>query len=64
LVEHDLVDELHLMVFPVLLGRGKRIFGSTSDKKALRLVDSKPVGEGVVILIYQPAGDSARSGSS
>ena len=54
LIEHDLVDELRLMVFPVVLGSGKRIFGETSDKKALRLVDSKVVGDGVAILTYQP----------
>ena len=56
LVEHDLVDELRLMVFPVVLGSGKRLFGDTSDKKPLRLVDSKVVGEGVAILVYEPAG--------
>ncbi len=56
LLEHDLVDELRLMVFPVVLGTGKRIFGETSDKKPLRLVDSKTVGDGVTILVYQPAG--------
>ena len=55
LVENDLVDELRLMVFPVVLGSGKRLFGDTSDKKALRLTDSKTVGDGVSILIYQPA---------
>src|SRR6266540_2417140 len=55
LVEHDLVDELRLMVFPVVLGTGKRLFGETSDKKRLRLVDSQTVGDGVAILIYQPA---------
>jgi len=55
LVEQDLVDELRLMVFPVVLGSGKRLFGETSDKKALRLVDSKVVGDGVAILVYQPA---------
>jgi dihydrofolate reductase len=55
LLEHDLVDELRLMVFPVVLGSGKRLFGETSDKKPLRLVDSKTVGEGVGILVYQPA---------
>jgi dihydrofolate reductase len=54
LLEHDLVDELRLMVFPVVLGSGKRLFGETSDKKPLRLVDSKTVGEGVSILVYQP----------
>jgi dihydrofolate reductase len=55
LLEHDLVDELRLMVFPVVLGTGKRLFGDTSDKKPLRLVDSKTVGDGVAILIYQRA---------
>jgi dihydrofolate reductase len=55
LLEHDLVDELRLMVFPVVLGSGKRLFGETSDKKPLRLVDSRTVGDGVAILIYQPA---------
>ena len=55
LVEHDLVDEYRLMVFPVVLGSGKRLFGETSDKKPLRLVDSKIVGDGVAILTYQPA---------
>ncbi|MGH9200810.1 MAG: dihydrofolate reductase family protein [Vicinamibacterales bacterium] len=58
LIEHDLVDELHLMVFPVVLGTGKRLFGDTSDKKRLRLTDSKTVGDGVVILIFQPTGDA------
>jgi dihydrofolate reductase len=59
LIEQDLVDELRLMVFPVVLGAGKRVFGETSDKKALRLVDSKVVGDGVAILVYEPARDSA-----
>jgi dihydrofolate reductase len=57
LVEHDLVDELRLMVFPVVLGSGKRLFGETGDKKTLRLVDSKTVGDGVAILVYEPARD-------
>jgi dihydrofolate reductase len=55
LLEHDLVDELRLMVFPVVLGTGKRIFGETSDKKRLRLADSKVVGDGVVILRHERA---------
>jgi dihydrofolate reductase len=67
LLEHDLVDELRLMVFPVVLGSGKRLFGETSDKKTLRLADSKTVGDGVSILIYEPAGrgdaGSERQGS-
>jgi dihydrofolate reductase len=56
LLENGLVDELRLMVFPVVLGSGKRLFGETSDKHALRLSDSKTVGDGVSILIYEPAG--------
>ena len=56
LIEHDLVDEYRLMLFPVVLGSGKRLFGETTEKKSLRLVDSKVVGDGVAILIYQPAG--------
>jgi dihydrofolate reductase len=54
LIEHDLVDELRLMVYPVVLGSGKRLFSETSDKKPLRLVDSNVVGDGVAILIYEP----------
>jgi dihydrofolate reductase len=61
LLEHDLVDELRLMVFPVVLGSGKRLFGDTSDKKALRLVDSKVVGDGVDILTYEPTGAGAKA---
>ena len=60
LVERDLVDELRLMVFPVLLGSGKRLFGQTQDKKPLRLVDSRVVGDGVVILIYRRTTEEAR----
>jgi dihydrofolate reductase len=55
LIENDLVDELHLMVFPVVLGTGKRIFGETSDKKPLKLVESRTVGDGVQILVYERA---------
>ena len=55
LVEEGLVDELRLMVFPVVLGAGKRLFGETSDKRPLRLSDSKIVGDGVAILTYVPA---------
>jgi dihydrofolate reductase len=64
LVDHDLVDELRLMVFPVVLGSGKRLFGDTTEKKRLRLVDSKTVGDGVGIYIYEPARDGAGSSSS
>jgi dihydrofolate reductase len=55
LLENDLVDELRLMVFPVVLGDGKRLFGETSDKKGLELADSKVVGDGVAILVYRRA---------
>jgi dihydrofolate reductase len=55
LLERDLVDEIRLMVFPVVLGTGKRLFGETSDKKPLRLADSKPLGDGVGLFIYEPA---------
>jgi dihydrofolate reductase len=55
LLEHDLVDELRLMVFPVVLGTGKRLFGATSDKKPMKLTSSRTVGDGVAIMIYEPA---------
>jgi dihydrofolate reductase len=55
LLERDLVDELRLMVFPVVLGTGKRLFGDTTDMKPLQLVDSKTVGDGVAIMVYRPA---------
>ena len=55
LINADLVDEIRLMVFPVVLGAGKRLFGDTSAKKPYRLTDSKTVGDGVEILIYEPA---------
>jgi dihydrofolate reductase len=55
LFDNDLVDELRLMVYPVVLGDGKRLFGPTSDKKTLRLVDSSVVGDGVLILRYARA---------
>ena len=54
LLEHDLVDELRVMVFPVVLGAGKRLFAETSDKKRFEVVDSRIVGDGVAILVYRP----------
>jgi dihydrofolate reductase len=59
LLEHDLVDELRLMVFPVILGSGKRLFGDTSDKKTMTLADSKTFGAGVTLLTYRPAAKKA-----
>ena len=56
LMDADLVDELHLMVFPVVLGTGKRAFGETSDKTAWRLNEARPVGpDGVLVLVYERA---------
>ena len=55
LMEHDLVDELRLVVFPVVLGAGERLFGETSDKKPMRLVDTKTLGEGLAFLTYEVA---------
>jgi dihydrofolate reductase len=53
LLEHDLVDELRLKVFPVVLGAGGRLFGQTSDKKQTRLIDSRTLGEGIAYLTYE-----------
>jgi dihydrofolate reductase len=55
LLEDDLVDELRMMVFPVVLGSGKRLFGETSDKHSLKLTGSQLVGDGVAILTYERA---------
>ena len=53
LLENDLVDELRLMIFPVVLGTGEKFFGSTSSKKPLQLADVRTVGDGVAIMIYR-----------
>jgi dihydrofolate reductase len=58
LIEHDLVDELRLKIFPVVLGAGKRLFGETSDKKAMRLVDTQTFEGEVVFLTYEPVRDA------
>jgi dihydrofolate reductase len=53
LIEDDLLDELRLMVFPVVLGAGQRLFAETSDKKSMRLLDTRTVGDGVAYLTYE-----------
>ncbi|HEX2102294.1 MAG TPA: dihydrofolate reductase family protein, partial [Solirubrobacteraceae bacterium] len=55
LLESDLVDQINLMVFPVILGTGKRAFEEKPERRVLRLTDSKVVGDGVVVLVYERA---------
>jgi dihydrofolate reductase len=55
LIEMGLVDELRLLVYPLVLGAGDRLFGETQDKIPLRLVESRPLGGGVVSMMYAPA---------
>ena len=58
LIEHDLADELRLVVFPVVLGAGERLFGQTSNKKPLRLVDARTIGDSLAFLTYQLVRDA------
>jgi dihydrofolate reductase len=60
LLEHDLVDELRLKIFPVVLGAGERLFGETSDKKPMRLLDIQTVEDGIAYLTYQPVRAGSR----
>jgi dihydrofolate reductase len=55
LIEHDLVDVLHLLVYPVIVGAGKRLFDGTSETKRLRLADTRTFGDGVHLLVYERA---------
>ncbi len=60
LMKHDLIDEYRLMVHPVVVGKGKHLFGDVGETRDLRLVDTKPVGpDGILILTYRPVGKEA-----
>ena len=58
LMEHDLADELRLMIYPVVLGAGEPLFGETSDKKPMRLISTRTAGDGLTFLTYQLVRDA------
>ena len=64
LVEHDLVDEYRMMVFPIVLGSGKRLFGEVSEPTVLHLDSVQSVGDGIVVLTYHPTGHDSPTASS
>jgi dihydrofolate reductase len=61
LMRHDLIDEYRLMIFPIIVGSGKRLFRDGIDTTVLKLIDTTTFGSGVVVLSYQPAGKEAES---
>ena len=58
LLEHDLVDELRLVVFPVVLGAGERLFGEATGKKPMRLVNASTIGDGLAFVTYEVVRDA------